>query len=214
MIRFPDFDLGFARALEWGRPALEEALGRDAAREVLESAKRHYDRLRPGVPALKTMGGRVNLAAAVVVLPVYLALIESLSRDRALLLAARFNEDFLLAFMNKKAAFFVRLAAKSRFAVRAAIRLMVFTDNRADDPNGWMYELLPAGKGHLADLNVKRCGAHKYLSENGASELTRAAICPLDDLFVAHIMPSGTILTRTQYQSEGAQCCDFRYILN
>ena len=213
MIRFPDFDAGFAHSLEWGKPGLEQALGSNAALEVLESAKRHYAHLRPSVPVLKTLGGRVNLAAAVMVLPVYLALSERLDRDRALLLAARFNEAFLLAFMHKKAAFLVRRAAKNAFAVRAAIRLLAFSDNRADDPNGWMYEILPTEKGHLADLDVLRCGAHKYLSENGAPELTRAAICPLDDLFAARFMPPGTSLARSRYQSEGAESCDFRYIL-
>lgn len=191
--------------LRGGRLLLEEAIGAAAATRLEGEALRHLARLEPGAPRFHQRMNRRLFALGVPALAVYRALREDrgLPEDRALALVELLLERRTRDVMGKP----VRRAILS-----TALRLPVLRERLAreitslDEPEGFRMERVQ-GEGVLG-FDVRECALHRYLSAQGAPELTRL-ICRLDDVMMDYV--EGLALVRTGTLGRGDERCDFRY---
>ncbi|MEW5735171.1 MAG: L-2-amino-thiazoline-4-carboxylic acid hydrolase [Thermodesulfobacteriota bacterium] len=201
----------FARAVALAGPAVLSLHGRERGESILSAARKNFGDLLPGLPAHRTLLSWGNFTGAPIALAYYRAVSPLMVREQALADTQTFMTEVLSGIYSS-------LPAAARRVLRIpglfelGLHALLRRDTWADDPQGWIFHVLPRQPGHLFDFDVTRCGVHRYLSEQGAPELTSRAICPLDDWFAENALPPGTRLSRATYLSRGDSCCSFRYL--
>lgn len=191
--------------LRGGRQILEEALGAAAATRLEGEALRHLAGLDACAPNFHQRMNRRLFSLGVPALAVYRALREDrgLSEERALGIVELLLERRTRDVMGKP----VRRAILS-----TALRLPVLRERVAreitslDEPEGFRMDRVE-GEGVLG-FDVQECALHRYLSAQGAPELTKL-ICRLDDVMMEYV--EGLALVRTGTIGRGDERCDFRY---
>lgn len=167
-----------------------------------------YKLLAPTIPQLTSRINRMLLHIAVDSLAFYRALPSTIPPEERLDAA----QAFVNAWMEGQ---FDRWIARKVYANHMLHRLYrrwwFRSANRADEAAGWRYEYLPPANDLYYGVNVLRCGIVKYLAEQGAPEL--APILCRADLHIRRYLPKGVVFRRTQVIAEGADSCDFRYVI-
>lgn len=202
----------FGLSLAAAGPAMLAEHGRERGHAFLAAARAEFARLLPDLPPHRTLLARVNFTAAPTALAFHRAVSPHMPGDRALAAAHGFMAAAIPGvFASQVPAFLLRLMGAPALCA-PVLGLLLRRDNLADDPEGWIFRVLPRRKGHIADFDVTRCGVHRYFEKNGVPELTSRTICPLDDWFCARVFPPGSRLERETLLSRGDACCAFRFL--
>jgi len=208
--KYTFFDNAFHQGLTWGASFLIDKFGEEKALALNHSMKEKYQKLRPGLPEMKTKTAGQLLIYAIRSFLLYQAMQDEMDQEEAFVLVTDYGKAVLDVELMEGFSTFVRFLLKNRFLFPKVSRLIREKMNRSNDPNGWQYDFLPTQSGHLLDFNVTRCGMVKFLSDQGIPELT-PVICQLDYHLAKNFLPKCAKLVRTQTIAEGSGFCDFRY---
>jgi hypothetical protein len=196
------------RALRFARSVVAAQFDTSRGQEILTAMQGQYKLLAPTIPPLTSRINRILLQIAVDTLAIYRALPSTISPEQRLDAA----QAFVNTWMDGQ---FDRWIARKVYANHVLHRLYrrwwFRSANRADEAAGWHYEYLPPANDVYYGVNVLRCGIVTYLAVQGAPEL--APILCRGDLHIRRYLPKGVVLRRTQVIAEGADSCDFRYVI-
>lgn len=206
------YDDAFDKALYRGKTILVERFGENRASETIRAMRDTYRMIRPHIPDLKIRTARWLLSYCVICFPLYKTIKGDYPQEEALDVVYDFIITVLERDLEENLPWMAKRMMKSRLLCRILFRAIWGKMTKLNDPNGWVYEFLPTEKAHLIDVNIHRCGIHKFLSAHRTPELTQL-LCRCDYYMVEHFLPKGVKLIRTQTIAEGAKYCDFRYHL-
>lgn len=207
----PFADKVFEKSLDYGFSTLAKALGPEKALLIQDCMKGEWAKIRPTYPRLVTPYSRILMLGAVFALPLYLALGREMEEGQALAICQAHVEACAEGFAADRIPKIFFFAFKIPLLHVAATRLNLLAEKLGNDPNGWLYRIMPKQPGMLIGYDVTRCGLHKYFTQMGVPELTAGAVCPYDETMTQKHFPPGTRLVRTRLLSKGQPCCDFRY---
>ena len=130
---------GSAKVADLARPVLVSQFGKHKAAEILDAMRTYDARSQAEIPRFKSRVNRTMLGIAVETLPLYQALLQVSPQDEAL----NVIRATIPAWMDAQFALWgTRKVYRSRGLMRCLRRLMAWEVNRADDPDGWYYEML------------------------------------------------------------------------
>jgi len=196
------------RSLRFARPVLAEHFDKITAQQILTDLEAAYPALAPGVPEFHSPINRMVLGIAVDTLAFYRVLPAQLSWDVKAIMLQEFVDNWVDGQFDR---WIARVGYANRTMHLIYRRRWFNQANRANEPDGWQYELLPPTSGLFYGLNVTRCGAVPYLQAQGAPEI--APLICRGDYHVLKYLPQGVTFRRTQVIAEGDPICDFRYYL-
>lgn len=195
-----------SRALRFAKAAVARRFGEEESQGILAAMRRNFAILAPGVPELKAPSSQMTLRIAVDSLAFYRGLPADVPEAERLELV----QSFVNSWMDGQ---FDRWIARKVYANRTLHLLFrrwwFRSANRADDPDGWRFQLTPPEKGLFYGMDVTRCGIVDYLVKQSAPEL--APILCRGDFQITKYLPRGIEFKRTRVIAEGGEYCDFRY---
>lgn len=187
--------------------ALEQWMGRDAAREAGREAWRRYEVLDDTLPLEPTFGANIMVHLAALTIAFYRALVARGERaEDARALVAEINWAVYANFTSLAWALTALRGADPLARVKRAMDLFMVFPYAAP-----LYETTYIDddeSGDVVGFDVRRCPAAELFEAHSLSPLCKQASCdfdyPLADLW-------GVELQRTSTLSTGGRCCNFRF---